>query len=151
MADKELEQKLIVGSKIKIGEKYSAWNGFRQGEIITLVQGEFEYENGLYTEAQCAPSIWCEDRSEFDSIYHLFGNDLEEFQDCEVVFVPPMADKGSFQFPMHRPVSENDWPEDFKHDNGNYNNTCLRCEAKFVGHKRRVLCKVCDNPQLTGE
>jgi hypothetical protein len=42
--------------------------------------------------------------------------------------------------------SEKDWPEDFSHENGNYQNRCVRCEAVFLGHKRRVCCKTCDKP-----
>lgn len=38
---------------------------------------------------------------------------------------------------------EKDWTEDFQHENGNYSNTCCICKAIFVGHKRRVICKVC--------
>lgn len=36
-----------------------------------------------------------------------------------------------------------DWPEDFSHENGNYNCECYLCHKIFVGHKRRVVCKVC--------
>ena len=37
-----------------------------------------------------------------------------------------------------------DWPEDFSHENGQYFRECLQCNAKFVAHKRRHICKVCD-------
>ncbi len=36
-----------------------------------------------------------------------------------------------------------DWTEDFTHENGNYWNVCATCERQFVGHKRRVTCKLC--------
>lgn len=36
-----------------------------------------------------------------------------------------------------------DWIEDFKHENGKYENKCIECKRKFIGHKRRVLCKAC--------
>lgn len=36
-----------------------------------------------------------------------------------------------------------DWPEDFKHENGNYECACDMCGDHFKGHKRRVICKVC--------
>lgn len=42
------------------------------------------------------------------------------------------------------------WPEDAPHDNGNYLNTCHKCSELFIGHKRRVTCKLCetgDQPQ----
>ena len=38
-----------------------------------------------------------------------------------------------------------DWPEDFPHENGQYMNTCHVCKNTFIGHKRRVVCKVCNN------
>ncbi len=41
--------------------------------------------------------------------------------------------------------SERDWTEDFSHENGNYNCRCFSCERTFIGHKRRVQCKVCND------
>ena len=40
-------------------------------------------------------------------------------------------------------ASEGDWTEDFAHENGNYMNKCSDCGEMFIGHKRRVWCKVC--------
>ncbi len=40
-------------------------------------------------------------------------------------------------------IEPGDWPEDFKHENGNYQNTCVLCQSLFVGYKRRHVCKVC--------
>ena len=80
-----LEELLVVGAKIKIGSEYSKKRNLKAGQIITLVEGQFENDNGLYTELLNAPSLWNEDDKEFDSIYHLFGNDLDEFADCEVI------------------------------------------------------------------
>jgi len=40
-------------------------------------------------------------------------------------------------------TEERSWPEDYAHDNGHYFNTCYRCQRQFMGHKRRVACKVC--------
>lgn len=85
MNREELEDKLIVGTKIKIGKACAEKSGFKEGEVIELVDGEFEYDNGLYTENQHCPAIWAETRKEFDSIYHLFGNDLEDFLDSEII------------------------------------------------------------------
>jgi hypothetical protein len=36
------------------------------------------------------------------------------------------------------------WEEDYGHENGDYINTCVKCNNIFFGHKRRVVCKVCD-------
>lgn len=80
-----LEDKLIVGARIKIGKKYAKDYGFNPGEVITLIEGFFEHDNGLYTEGITCPSIWDEDTKDFDSIYHLFGNDFEYFWDCEII------------------------------------------------------------------
>jgi len=38
---------------------------------------------------------------------------------------------------------DGDWVEDFTHENGNYQNLCTKCGNEFMGHKRRVICKVC--------
>ena len=41
--------------------------------------------------------------------------------------------------------TERDWLEDAEadEDNGRYLNTCDLCELPFIGHKRRITCKVC--------
>lgn len=39
-----------------------------------------------------------------------------------------------------------DWIEDFVHENGNYQNLCVRCNNRFLGHKRRRICKSCFQP-----
>lgn len=79
------EEQLKVGTKIKIGEKYSKEYGFKPNEVIELVKGYFEEENGLYCYTSTAPAIWNEAQKEFDSIYHLFGNNLENFMDCSIL------------------------------------------------------------------
>lgn len=38
-----------------------------------------------------------------------------------------------------------DWSEDAADENGNYQNKCVECGEAFIGHKRRLLCKVCAN------
>jgi len=86
MTNKEkLEKKLIVGAKVKFGKEYAKFSKSIEGEVIELIEGEFEYDNGLYTEIQTAPSIWDARQKDFDSIYHLFGNNLENFLDCEII------------------------------------------------------------------
>ena len=82
---KELESKLTVGVSIKLGKEYCKHNPKDTGKIITLVNGYFEYDNGLYEETHECPSVWNKKLEEFDSIYHMFGNDLSGFKDCEIV------------------------------------------------------------------
>lgn len=36
-----------------------------------------------------------------------------------------------------------DWPEDFSHENGEYQCRCVECGSVFIGHKRRVVCRTC--------
>lgn len=45
------------------------------------------------------------------------------------------------------PTHPANWQEDFPHDNGQYLNRCVGpCGGTvFLGHKRRVICKVCDS------
>ena len=87
--EKDLKEKLVVGAKIKIGEIYAKEHFIvESGEIIELVEGSFDEDNGLYTYTSIAPAIWNEDQKEFESIYHLFGNNLEHFYDCEILITP---------------------------------------------------------------
>jgi hypothetical protein len=83
-----LKSKLVVGAQIKLGADYCKNRACKAGDIITLVEGTFEYDNGLYDEYTSCPAVWDERTKEFDSIYHLFGNELEDFADCEIVSVP---------------------------------------------------------------
>lgn len=49
---------------------------------------------------------------------------------------------------MTPPYSKS-WPEDFAHENGNYNCKCSTCSSEFIGHKRRFTCREChDRHQL---
>lgn len=83
---KNIEPLLVVGAQIKIGRQYAKEvGGFKAGEVITLIEGHFEYDNGLYDQFTTSPSVWNKDAKEFDSIYHLFGNDLEDWYDCKIV------------------------------------------------------------------
>jgi len=42
--------------------------------------------------------------------------------------------------------SAKDWPEDAEHENGKYWCECIKCAGTFIGHKRRIICKVCAAP-----
>jgi hypothetical protein len=52
-------------------------------------------------------------------------------------------------------ASPHDWPEDFSHENGRYQNQCFECGTMFYGHKRRLHCRKCAPPAVeareTGE
>lgn len=82
-----LEEKLKVGTRIKIGRIFASQNSWcKEGDVIELVEGYFDEDNGLYTYTSTAPSIPDDDNSgEFSSIYHLFGNDLEDFADNQIL------------------------------------------------------------------
>lgn len=43
------------------------------------------------------------------------------------------------------------WPEDYEHENGKYQNRCSDCGNLFFGHKRRPLCKICANKPIDWE
>jgi len=81
----EFEEKLIAGTKIKIGKKYSEQNGFLEGEIITLVDLQFEYDNDFGGGFEDAPGVMNEKINDPDSIYHLFGNNFEYWMDNTIV------------------------------------------------------------------
>jgi hypothetical protein len=64
----------------------------------------------------------------------------DEHEKCEAVYTPT---------PLPFSDSPNSWPEDYPLENGNYISRCVQCQAGFVGHKRRHLCKVCSTANET--
>lgn len=48
---------------------------------------------------------------------------------------------------MIKEAEERNFPEDYSHENGNYRNICCLCKNEFKGHKRRVICKKCEQPE----
>jgi hypothetical protein len=51
-----------------------------------------------------------------------------------------------------QPINSKNWTEDYPHENGCYTNRCIDCGDEFCGHKRRVVCKLCDRlSRLTAE
>lgn len=50
---------------------------------------------------------------------------------------------------MNNP-SLRDWPEDAVSDpdNGAYNCQCIVCKLSFIGHKRRLICKICHEKDI---
>jgi hypothetical protein len=75
---------------------------------------------------------------------------LEDIQ--PVRHIPVMGKLSIFDIPhltMENFFEERNWIEDFSFENGNYINTCVRCGELFKGHKRRVVCKLCDSPKVS--
>jgi len=48
-----------------------------------------------------------------------------------------------YSVPSATQPTSRDWTEDAAHENGEYSCTCSTCGNLFIGHKRRVTCKVC--------
>ena len=42
-------------------------------------------------------------------------------------------------------MSARDWTDDAAHENGSYWCKCYQCGQSFIGHKRRVMCKQCND------
>jgi len=55
-----------------------------------------------------------------------------------------LANIGLFLYHQIPNPKGRNWEEDYDHENGRYSNTCISCQEYFIGHKRRVTCKVCD-------
>lgn len=93
---REIASNLKYGTKIKIGKDFAKNHSYlKEGEIIELIEGWFENDNGLYCYDSKLPSIinredeeWNEnnpDEVQYESIYHLFGNNIENFRDCKIL------------------------------------------------------------------
>ena len=46
-------------------------------------------------------------------------------------------------FQMQVNNQDRNWKEDFHLENGNYMNICMFCQGAFLGHARRVVCRLC--------
>lgn len=66
---------------------------------------------------------------------------IEDWQ-FDFLIATPM---GGYKFLRDTTQAERSYSEDFSHENGSYHNTCMYCGRGFLGHKRRVICKVCIN------
>lgn len=80
---KDLSEKLIHGSTLKIGANYAKGNPcFFPGQLLQI----FAWDFGEYPEEiDEASAVYNPTSGEVESIYHLFGNKLENFMDCEVI------------------------------------------------------------------
>ena len=66
------------------------------------------------------------------------------------ILLERLSDAGwglSIRLPWMKGSHHCDWFEDFEHDNGNYHQKCFNCEADFIGHKRRIVCRECHTCQ----
>tara|TARA_R110000772_G_scaffold240938_1_gene353218 strand:+ start:2111 stop:2290 length:180 start_codon:yes stop_codon:yes gene_type:complete len=43
--------------------------------------------------------------------------------------------------------SPRNFKEESKHENGNYMCRCRECDYNFIGHKRRLFCKICTDKE----
>lgn len=79
--------KMKSGDKIKFGITYCNKTGRRDllNKTIMLIPQAFEDDNGLYSSESFAPGIFNSIEEEADSIYHLFGNNLDGMYDCVVI------------------------------------------------------------------
>ena len=75
------------GDSVKFGNKWCKAHNSEHliGKTIMMTPQYFEYDNGLYVEDQECPGMLEEGSEDPDSIYHLFGNEFENFMDCELV------------------------------------------------------------------
>jgi hypothetical protein len=47
--------------------------------------------------------------------------------------------------------SPKSFQEDYELENGQYTNSCIKCSSKFIGYKRRVICKECGQKEAPPE
>lgn len=75
------------GDSIKFGEKWCKKYKRKDliNKVIKLTPQWFEIDSGLYCYEKECPGIRNKKEQESDSIYHLFGNKLEDFMDCQLI------------------------------------------------------------------
>jgi len=56
---------------------------------------------------------------------------------------PNKLSKAAFMKMINGEAKSEDFEEDWRHENGNYQNSCIKCGCNFIGYKRRILCKLC--------
>ncbi|MBT7929779.1 hypothetical protein HN682_07690 [Candidatus Peregrinibacteria bacterium] len=110
--------------------------------VFRIIDKETGEPTGSYSRACC-------DEYDFESVSHA------RHANCHGIF----KDKKKYNIAKYRvtytlidddcdPITPlemdpKNWVEDFPHENGNYLNNCVDCGSQFLGHKRRVQCKVC--------
>lgn len=75
------------GDSILFGEQWCKKHGSEdlKGKTVKLTPQYFEEDNGLYTYDSECPGIYDAEEGEAHSIYHLFGNEFENFMDCALI------------------------------------------------------------------
>ena len=75
---------IFVSSKYPILTRIDIGSGLESAPHGLFIN-EVEFVPSLYIEDQSCPSYYNSEEDDFDSIYHLFGNKLEDFKDCEIL------------------------------------------------------------------
>lgn len=75
------------GDSVKFGVEYCKTYGREEliGSIVKFTPQWFEEDNGLFVYQEECPGIDNGENTEPDSIYHLFGNEFENFMDCVLI------------------------------------------------------------------
>lgn len=82
-----LYDNLIPGNSIKFGKEYCKANNciYLTNTVRPIVIGFFDNDNGGFTSVEQAPSVYNKENTDFDSMQHLFENNLSGFMDCEII------------------------------------------------------------------
>ena len=105
---------------------------YQEGQLFDIPSGWVgEIVNGCSNDA-CPDNLNCDNCS-------------SEIKFARLVRVPDKGEKPNGEPAIPLP-SDRDWKEDFSHENGNYVNKCIECGNRFMGHKRRVICRSCSEP-----
>lgn len=133
-----------------LGQINKSWKAFtHRGKPMTKIQVKAVLEYGIRKGYETTKELSDEEvdaiinpRKSAHQIFkeatqaNLDNNQIREILVKENVIIP----KQQSLFEIDR-----NWIEDFSHENGNYSNICILCNNRFLGHKRRVVCKKCNN------
>ena len=71
----------------------------------------------------------------------MFKTIIEEMKGCCMNKTYTLEYDNTFEETIKQ--DERNYTEEFNHENGMYANICTECNNQFIGHKRRIVCKVC--------
>ncbi|MGP1715571.1 MAG: hypothetical protein ACTS9Y_00195 [Methylophilus sp.] len=98
-----LEKLLVDGAVIRIGKQYAETSTqFEEGQLITLKSIPFELDDG-FGAVQNSPAVWNETTKEWDSIYHIWDNDLSLWADNSILDTTTERSKGPFVVDTNTP------------------------------------------------